>query len=167
MRVLFFDGMLFHPGLGARDGQRARGLEHHARVLEHVLDRGAHLVGIGEHHLVHQAAAQPEGLAPDFLHRDAVGEQADMVELDALSGLERARHRRRIDRLDADDFDGRTHALHIRGDAGDQAAAADRDEDRVDRARMLAQDLHADGALPRDHLGIVKGMNVGEARECA
>ena len=47
------------------------------------------------------------------------------------------------------------HALHVGGDAGDQAAAADRHEDRVDRARVLAQDLHADRALPGDHVRIV------------
>ena len=41
----------------------------------------------------------------------------------------------------------------------DQAAAADRDEDRVDRARALAQDLHADRALPGDHVRIVVRMD--------
>ena len=66
------------PGLGAGDGQRARRLEHHARVLEHVLDRRAHLVGVDEHHLVDQLAAQAEGLLADLLHRHAVGEQADV-----------------------------------------------------------------------------------------
>ena len=34
------------PGLGAGDGERAGRLEHRARVLEHVLDRGADLVGV-------------------------------------------------------------------------------------------------------------------------
>ena len=38
-------------------------------------------------------------------------------------------------------------------------AAADRDEDRVDRRLPLAQDFHADRALPGDHVGIVVGMN--------
>jgi hypothetical protein len=41
-------------------------------------------------------------------------------------------------------------------------AAADRNEDRVDRARMLPQDFHADRALPGDHFRIVERMHVGE-----
>ena len=56
----------------------------------------------------------------------------------------------------------RAQALHVRGDAGDQAAAADGDEDRVDRPAVLAQDLHADGALAGDHVRIVVGMHEGE-----
>ena len=47
-------------------------------------------------------------------------------------------------------------------DARDQAAAADRDEDRMDRARMLAQDFHRDGALARDDVGIVERVNERE-----
>jgi hypothetical protein len=38
-------------------------------------------------------------------------------------------------------------------------------EDGVDRpvvARVLAQDLHADGALAGDHFGIVEGMDEGQ-----
>ena len=42
----------------------------------------------------------------------------------------------------------------------DQAAAADRHEDRVDLvAVMLAQDLHGDRALAGDHVGVVEGMH--------
>ena len=41
----------------------------------------------------------------------------------------------------------------------DEPAAADRDEDRVDRALALAQDLHPDRTLPRDHVGIVVRMH--------
>ena len=33
------------------------------------------------------------------------------------------------------------------------------DEDRVERALALAQDLHGDRALPGDHVGIVVGMD--------
>ena len=48
-------------------------------------------------------------------------------------------------------------------DAGRQAAAADRHEDRLDRIGMLAQDLHAHRALPGDHLGVVVGRHEGQA----
>ena len=75
--VLVLAHAVVDPGLRAGDGG-PRGLEDRPRVLEHVLDRGADLVGVHEHHLVHQLAAQAEGLAPDFLDRDAVGEQPDV-----------------------------------------------------------------------------------------
>ena len=45
----------------------------------------------------------------------------------------------------------------------DEAAAAHRDEHRVDRPLALAQDLHADGALAGDDVGIVVGMHEDEA----
>ena len=41
----------------------------------------------------------------------------------------------------------------------DQPAAADRDEDRVDRLAQLAQDLHRDRALAGDHVGVVVGVD--------
>ena len=41
----------------------------------------------------------------------------------------------------------------------DEPAAADGDEDRVDRPLALAQDLHADRALAGDHVGIVVRMH--------
>ena len=43
-------------------------------------------------------------------------------------------------------------------------AAANRDEDRVQRRLPLAQDLHADRSLARDDVGIVVRMNEGRAR---
>ena len=49
--------MALDPRLGARDAQRARGLEHDARVLEDVLDRRAHLVGIDQDDVVDQLLA--------------------------------------------------------------------------------------------------------------
>ena len=51
------------------------------------------------------------------------------------------------------------HALDVRGDARDEAAAADGDEDRVDRPLALAQDLHADRALPGDDVRVVVRMD--------
>ena len=108
-----------HPG----DGQRARGLEDRARVLEGVLDRGTDRVGVDQHHLVDQLAA--------------------------------ASHRRRIDGLDADDPDLGPHALDVGRDPCDQSAAADRHEDRIGRTLVLTENLHADRALPCDHVEVV------------
>ena len=76
------------PRLGAGDAQRPRRLEHHARILEDVLDRGADLVGVDQHHVVDQRAADAEGFAADLLHRDAVGKETDVIELDAPARLQ-------------------------------------------------------------------------------
>ena len=152
-----------HPGLGAGDRQRARRLEHHARVLEHVLDRRAHRVGIGEHHLVDELAAQAKRLAADLLHRHPVGKESHVFQRHAPFGLQGSGHRVRVDRLNPHHPDRRTHALDVGRNAGDQAAAAHRDEDGVERPGMLAQDLHADRALPGDHFRVVVGMNEGKA----
>ena len=65
--------------------QRAGRLDDRARVLEHVLDGGADLVGVGQQHLVDQTAAQREGLLAHAPHRDAVGEHADALERHALA----------------------------------------------------------------------------------
>ena len=151
--------------LGAGDGQRAGRFEDRAGVLEDVLDRGADGVGVDQDHLVDVFLAQAEGFLADVLDRRAVGEQADLLEADALALGQRLRHGIGVDGLDADDLDFRAQALDVGGDAGDQPAAADAAEHGVDRpvvARVLAQDFHADGALAGDHVGIVEGMDEGE-----
>ncbi len=74
------------PFLQARHGQRAGGLDDGARVLEHVLDRGADLVGVDEQDLIDVLAAQIEGLFTHALHGDAVREDADAVERHAFAG---------------------------------------------------------------------------------
>ena len=104
-----------HPG----DGQRARGLEDRARVLEGVLDRGTDRVGVDQHHLVDQLAADAKRLLAHLLDRHAIGEEPHVVELHPPSRLERASHRRRIDGLDADDPDLGPHALDVGRDPCD------------------------------------------------
>ena len=97
-------------------------------------------------------------------HRDAVGEDADVVEGDAPAGLQRLVHRVRLERLDADDADVGQHRLDVAGDAGEQAAAADRDEHRVQRFPLpVADDLVADGALPGDDQRVVERVDEGES----
>ena len=53
--------------------------------------------------------------------------------------------------------------LHERGDSGGEPAAANRHEDRLDRAGMLLQDLLADRPLAGDHLGVVERVQEGQA----
>ena len=68
-------------------------------------------------------------------------------------------HGGRVGGLDADDAHARVELLDVGGDATDQATAPHRHEDRIDLAAGLADDFHADGALPRDHIRIVEGMH--------
>ena len=55
------------------------------------------------------------------------------------------------------------YGFDIGGDAGDQPAAADGHEDGMQRAGVLAQNFHRDGALAGDNFGIVIGVDVGHA----
>ena len=125
------------------DRERARGFDDRARVFEDVLDAGADFVGVHQHDFVDVLAAQAERFLADPLHRHAVGEDADALQRHALPGAQRIVHGRGVHRLDADDPDLGIEILGVHRDAGDQAAAADRHEDRVEVAARLAQDFHA------------------------
>ena len=74
--------------LDAGNGECARRLQDRARVLEHILDRGADGIGVDQYHFINVLPAEAEGLFADQLDGGAVGEQADLVELDALAGLQ-------------------------------------------------------------------------------
>ena len=96
--------VLLDPGLGAGDRERAGRLEHDARVLEHVLDRRADLVGVDEHDLV-DAARGTGGTSPRPTCFTATpsANRPTWSSVHAPSRLERARHRVGVHRLDADD----------------------------------------------------------------
>ena len=153
----------FHILLQAGEADGAGGLGDGAGVLEDVLDRRTDLVGADGDHLVEQLAAQAEGLLAGLAHGDPIGEQPDLVEDDALAGRERRRHAGGVVRLDADHLHLGPQELGIDGDARGEPAAPDRHEHRLERIGMLAQDLHADGALPGDDVGIVIGVDEGQA----
>ncbi len=112
-----------------------------------------------QQHLVDVLLRQPEGLLADAAHGHAVREDADALERHALPGAQRIVHARGVFRLDADDAHQRIERLDVGRDAGDQPTAADRDEDRIGRRRHLAQDFHADRALPGDDVGVVERMD--------
>ncbi len=144
------------PGLDAGDRQRAGRLEDRARVLEHVLDRRADRVGVDQDHVVDELAARcrnvssptcltatPSANRPtwaSFTRRPAASERAIASESTGSTPMMLISGRRRL-----------TYA----------AMPAIRppppigDEDRVERPLVLAQDLHADGALAGDHVRIV------------
>jgi hypothetical protein len=147
------------PAIASAPGR----LENGARVLEGVLDRGADLVERDPDDAVEVALAEREGVLAGLPHRDAVGEGADALELDAPVRLERARHRVRVLGLNAEDAHLGTELLHHRRHARREAAAADRDEDRRQVARRLMQDLEADRRLAGDDVEIVVGRNQDHA----
>ncbi|CAB3745559.1 hypothetical protein LMG27174_07339 [Paraburkholderia rhynchosiae] len=90
---LVLDALALRILLGARHRERACGLQHAARVLEHILDCGAERVGVHEQHIVEILAAQAKGFFADELHCRAVREQADFVQRDALARFQGGRHR--------------------------------------------------------------------------
>ncbi len=149
--------------LQTRNAQGTGGLENAARVLEHILDGRASCIGVDQYVVVDPLASQPKRLAADQFDRGAVRKQPDVVQLDAFAGLDRAHHGVGVAGLHADDLDLRPHGLDIGSHPGDQAAAADRDEDRVDRPLVLAQDLHRHRALAGNHVGIVERMDEAQA----
>src|SRR4030095_872177 len=61
--------------------------------------------------------------------------------------------------LSADDLYVAAQIFDVRADARDQSAATHRNEDRMQRRTVLIEYLHADGALPGDHVRVVKRMD--------
>ena len=93
---------------------------------------------------------------------ESPGRGRDRIEGDELAGLHAAVQGRCARRLDTDDTDARAQGPRRRGDAGDQAAAADGDHERV-RVGGVGQDLQRDRALAGDHDRIGKRVDVGQA----
>ena len=91
-----------------------------------------------------------------------VREQPDFSEHHAATRPHAAQHCIGVDRLYADDFDVRTQLFGVGCDPTDETPASDRDKDGIDGARVLAQDLHADGPLACNHIRIVKGVHEGQ-----
>ena len=71
-------------------------------------------------------------------------------------------HGRRALGLNAVHLDIGVQTLDGKGHAGDQAAAADGDNDGVHVLDLLGQ-LQSNGALPGNHVGVVKGVDEGIA----
>ena len=153
-------------GLHAGNRQCACGLEDRTRIGKDILDGRADRIGVHEDDLVDILAAEPEGLLADLPDCGAIRKQADVVQLNAPSGRERARHRVRIESLHTDHADLGCQRLEVGTDAGGESTPADRDEHGMDRPVVhrvvLAQDLHRDRALPGDHVRVVERVHEGE-----
>ena len=162
------------PGLGSRgprpqpgDRQCACRLHQRARIVEDVLDGRADLVVRYADHFLNGALHQREGQRADLADGDAVREDADVLQADAPPGGERLVHGVRLVGLDADHLDVRADRLDVARDARDEPAAAHGHEDRVDLAALAAQNLEGDGALARDHEGVVEGVHEDAAGRLA
>src|SRR6185312_12944425 len=146
----------------ARHGERPGRLDDGASVLEHVLNRPADLVRADENDLVDALARDRERLLADAPDGDAVREYADALQDHASPGLQRLVHRRGVLGLDTDDAHPRVEILDEDRDAGNEPSATDRNEYGIELPAALARDLHADRALPGDHVGVVEGMHERE-----
>ena len=113
-----------------------------------------------QHDVVDEAAGDRQRQLADILDGDAFGERLAADLLGAAA--ERAPQRRVELGLDADHLGLRRQRLHGNGDAGEEAAAADRNDDDVEIA-SLSDDLEADRPLAADHLAIVIGVDENRA----
>ena len=99
-------------------------------------------------------------ILPGDLDRDAFGERvAAHRQIAAMDGVV---HRGIEPGLDAHDAQRRLDRFRRNGDAADQAAAADRDDQRVELRHRL-EHLQPDRALPRNDQRIVVGMDEDHA----
>lgn len=154
------------PFFETGERQRARGLDDGPRVLEHVLDGCARLVRGDLDDFVDDFLADAEGFFAGGLDGRAVGEEAYVLEDYALAGLEGFDHGVCVVGFDADDAHVRRDALDVDAGAGDEAAAAHAAEDGLEVLQVrLPQQLHADGALAGDDIGVVEGRDGDEAVE--
>ena len=105
---------------------------------------------------VDQVGDDRAGQLARLLDRNALGQRiaADR----AMAVLDDILHRRIKLGLDADHLDAGLQRLGGGGDAGNQAAAADRDHQRVEVGRIL-QHFQRDGPRPGHHRDIVERMD--------
>ncbi len=149
-------------GLEAGQGQGSRRLGDGAAVVEDVFQRGADLVVGDGHHLIQILVAEAKGLLTDALDRHPVGKQRDSLQIDRLAGRQRGLEAGGALRLHPDHLHIRQQLLDVDRHPRGQAAAAHRHED-VGKMGILLQQLLADGALPGDHLDVVKRRDQGVA----
>ena len=141
------------------DGESTGRFKNASRILEYVLDRGTDLVRVYQHNAVNEILAKLIGLFADELDRRTVGEEADIRHQGSFSVFKGLIHAVRIVRLDAENLDIRVERFNVNSDAGEQSAASDGDEDRINIAvgvLSLANNFHAHGALSGDDIRIIE-----------
>ena len=149
-------------GLEARQRQGARRLGNGAAVVEDVFQCGADLIVGDGHHLVQILIAEAEGLLADALDRHPVRKQRDPLQIDRLAGRQRGLEAGGALRLHPDHLHIRQQLFDVDRHPGGQTAAPHRHE-HVSEVGILLQQLLADGALPGDHLDVIKRRDQGVA----
>src|SRR3989344_2982689 len=143
------------------DGERARRLRDDAVALIERYHFLTHFSFGDEEHIVGDLLREREREVSDRLYRGAVNERVYGIERDGLSRLQRLVHGGSALWLDADDFGLRALCLEIGAGARNEPAAADGDDQIIDRFSELLQNLRADSALSRADEGVVEGMHQG------
>ncbi|MCY1292582.1 hypothetical protein D9M70_418150 [compost metagenome] len=152
-----------HVALDPGHRQGAGRLGDGAGVVVDVLDRRADLIAAHCQYFIDEMPADLEVVRADLRHRHPIGEQPDLAEHHAFAGGQRGLQAVGVLRLDTDHLHFRAQVFHVRGDAGDQAAAPYRHEDGVQPAGVLAEDFHGHRALAGDHVRIVVGRHESQA----
>ena len=142
----------------SRERSRTRGLNDLLAALEQQQNSGSNLVIGNRDNAVHILLDILKGLFARGLYGDTVSDGVHGIGRSALTGAERICDRRCALSLYADDLDARVDLLCAGSHAGDQSAAAGRNEDHVN-ARQVAQDFQCDGALTRHNILIVKRVD--------
>src|SRR3989344_3115862 len=142
-----------------RDGERARRLRDDAVALIERYHFLTHLSLGDEEHIVGDLLREREREVSDRLYRGTVDERVYGIERDGLSRLQRLVHGGSALGLDADNLSLRALCLEIGTRARNETAAADGDDQIINRFSELLQDLRADGALPRDDQRIIERMH--------
>ena len=92
--------------------------------------------------------------------RQGVGQGINAGQFHQLTGGDAFIQRRCAHRFNADDRDIGSQGLGRQGRAGDQAAAADGNQQNI-RIRCVGENFQADRALPRDDVRVGEGMDIG------
>ena len=152
-----------HTAVDERRERRGGGaLRHGLLALEQEQHRVRDLLLGHRDDVVDPAPHDLERAHAGTLDRDAVGDGDRRRHEDRLAALDAPHHRRHGGGLHADHLDLGAQRLHRGGDAGDHAAASDRDDHHVEVGHLLEQ-LETDRALPGDHMVVVERVNEGEA----
>ena len=145
-----------------RDRNRARALGDHLLLLDKGEDGGGDLVVGDGDDVVNVLLTGVERNSARFLDRDTIGDGGDGGQTLYLAVVDGIEHAGSAGCLHAVDLDIGIELLDGEGNAGDESAAADRNDDRV-RVGQLVENFQTDSALSRDNPVVIKGMNEGVA----
>ena len=158
MRLLPLD-ILLHAG----DGESTRGLHDASGVVKDVFDSSTDFVIRHPHDLVDDLESDRKGVGSHFPDRNAVGENADMLETDTRPFRERLIHRVGFKRLDPDDAHFGRKRLDERTNPSNQPATSHRHKNRREITARVAENLVTNRPLPRNDERIVERMHEGES----